>query len=257
MAGYAIYIPNRFGGGDDHLASVGLEQLRALGDASPDASDVLAGGPDGGSGVLLAWRTGDPASDPPMTPEAFDWSPAKPDPERNLEAARFYIGIDPLRPVTPKDLVRQQQMAGEFVGLRDGNGWRVPQARFLPHTCDLNDEGVVERRVDARYETFWQRSRQHAAAFFEALDLADYAQHLPENQRPEAAEVTLSVEDGWRYCVDALAFNYRVNADIVSYLKLFDDTAIVAVVGVTISYPSILEMRDQKKTELPVSVPVG
>jgi|GEM_PF-3385983 hypothetical protein len=257
MAGYAIYIPNHHGGNLDCLREVGLEQLLAEGDSSPEANDVLAGGPDGGNGVLIAWRKGDPATDPPMTPESLDWTPAVPDPERELEAGRFYIGIDPARPVTPTDIARPKPMAGSFLELADGQAWRIPHARFLPHTCGLDASGHFARQVDPRFEAFWQASEQHAAQVFEALDLADVVRQVKPNEAPSEMDVTIVLEDSWRYCIDALAFNYRINADIATHLGIIDDTAISNIVFVTIDLPSVTEVRNQKKTELPVTIPVG
>ena len=257
MAGYSIYIPRGPSPLAAALASVGLEQLLAEGDPQPDASEVLDNGPDGGAGVLFAWRHGDPRTDPPMNVDGQTWTPAKPNPERDLAADRFWIGTDPDRPVTPDDIARPHPMAGTFRPLADGQVWRIPQARFLPHPHGLDDEGRFARRVDPRYEKFWTDSEIHAAKFFEAFDAADALRELKPDLTPEQLEVTITIEETWQYCIDALAMNYRLNADLVDHLGLLDDATMQDIVMVTINLPALSDIRAQKKTELPVIIPNG
>src|ERR1044072_2697409 len=139
MSSYVIYLPGRQGASPDHLTQVGLADLCK--ECAPEFADCLDGGPDGGRGLLAAWRTGDANRDPSFSVKAFDWQPAKADSTRGLEAGRFWFGIERGKPVKPADIARRESIAGYPLTLADGQVWRIPAAQHLPHRHGLDEYG--------------------------------------------------------------------------------------------------------------------
>jgi hypothetical protein len=247
MPSYVLYLPNRQGADPLHLAAVGLDDLAS--DKGPEFSDCFEGGPDGGRGLLVAWRTGDIKRDPPLDARKFTWQAAKADTARGLAAERFYFGVVAGENVTPADIARRDSVAGYPVTLKDGQIWRIPAAQHLPHRHGLGNDGRYSRQVEDRYADFWQQSEGYAVEFFRALDQLDLLKAA--RKIPAGAEdaVSFTLEDAWNYCCRALAINYRVTPEIVDFLGLLDDAAMRNVIKATIDLIAILETRDQKKTD--------
>jgi hypothetical protein len=253
MSSYVIYLPGVQGANPQHLDKVGLGGLCA--DGAPEFADILDGGPDRGSGLLAAWRTGNTATDPSFSVADFKWVPAKACKARGLAAKRFYFGVDPQRPVTPKCIERKNRSLGYNIDLRDGHSWHIPAAMKLPHTHGLNDDGEFDRQVAEEYREYWQASEQYAVQFFKAIDQLDFLkQQRPKTDTTLAVDFTLA--NAWEFACLSLAINYRVTPEIVDMLKLLDDVGMRNIIKAAIDLPVIFEVRGQKKTD-DLSIPVG
>jgi hypothetical protein len=254
MPSYVLYLPNRHGADPQHLAAVGLEDLAT--DRGPEFSDCFEGGPDGGRGLLAAWRTGDAKCDPPFDARKFVWQAAKADEARGLAAERFYFGVGIGEKVTPADIARRESVSGYPVTLTDGQIWRIPAAQHLPHRHGLGGDGRYCRQVEDCYQDFWQQSERYAVEFFKALDQLDLLKASRKIAADAEDAVSFTLADAWDYCCQALAINYRVTPEIVDFLGLLNDAAMRNIVKATIDLIAILEVREQKKTD-DLSIVVG
>lgn len=251
MAGYAVYIPKGRGANPEQLAAVGLPSLAT----GAEFSDISARGPDGGHGVVAAWRRGDIENDPPLSCDGMDWRPAKADKARKLPAGRFWFGQVQGKPVRPKDCERKQMHLGYPIELRDGNAWVIPPATNLPHVHGLDSEGEFCREVAAEFRDYWQDSEKYAVQFFQAINHLDMLKASKPGIDTQT-QVEFTIADAWRFCCRALSLNYRLTPELVDMLGLLDDAAMRNVIKAAIDLPCILEDRVQKKTA-DLSIPVG
>ncbi len=256
MAGYALYLPGVKGSDPNHLRRVGLDGL--LLEGSPEFAEITEHGPDGKMGMMAAFCKGDIATDPPFTPKAYVWQPAKACKRRELPEGRFFFGTVRDKPVAPRDILRKGVLTGlgKYVDLRDGNAWHIPEAVNLPHVHGLNGDGEFERQVSEQYREFWEISKSYAVTFCEAIDqLEALKSSNPKNLNPELV-IEFPLAEGWEYCCKALAINYRLTPELIDMLGLLDDVGARNIIKVTVGLWIILEVRDQKKTD-GISIPVG
>ncbi len=256
MAAPVFYIPGAQGDRLEKFRQAGLAELCGD-DGNPEAAKINSG-PDGGSGILYAFRKGDPATDPSLdNTDALDWTAAPPEATRDLTAGRFWLGVDRDRPVVPDDLIRKSPYAGGNIRLADGNDWFVPIMHRLPHTIGLDPEtGKMSRRIADKYAGVWQRSEHYAEELFRGSDddftLQDLAEERPELKKQIDDErkntfVDVTLEGAWKYCTDVLSLNYRIDETLVSMLGLLDDPSMCAVIIGTLELDEVVKVR-QKKT---------
>lgn len=229
MASYLIYLPGKRGASPDLLHEVGLGDLCT--DGAPLFVDVPSGGPDGGRGVLCGWDDPlDPSKNQPLAVrmDLQEWSPAKP--HDGLEAGRFWLGALKSSPVKPKDIQRRRTYSGLNVLLADGNEWAMPVVKLLPKRHGLASSGRFGSDIRKEYRALCESA--------ESIEAQLHGQ--------DGAEI--SIEGGWRFGVDALALNYRVNSDVVDWLDLVWDEHYLNFVGAPVELQLVREVEAQKKT---------
>ncbi|MDQ3288913.1 MAG: hypothetical protein M3Q42_11785 [Pseudomonadota bacterium] len=246
MSGYLLYFPGNAGILADPLAACGLADLAR--DRGPEVVPIERG-PDGRPGRLATWRGGNAASDvPPLILPSQDWQPCRP--ASGLAEGAYWLGFDRQRPVKPQDLQRDKLHAGYWLKLHDGQEWHVPAATHLPHTHGLGPGGGYARQVAPQHRAFWERSRSYAESIFTALGQLELLQALRGKQAPQSITIELEVEQLFGLAVEALALNYRVNAEIASRLNLLDDEALRNVPMLIVSLPELLKHDEKKKAGL-------
>lgn len=245
MAGYLIYVPERYGKPDRAvMQSLGLADTLD-GGSMPMVNDLIVAGPDEKPGYVLWW---DNAGVPDSTPaagyhaEAQTWKPATK--SGALEAGRYWIGWETARPPRPVDLERRKCHPGTLVRLRDGNQWLVPAARQFPQVYGLNDDGVFAGVVEAQYREFYDRAWQ----YLNLLRGVDKENTCNLGNPAEA----------WAFSVQALAWNYRINADIATALELlgsvevFGDETSGGIIRAATDFRALVEFL-KKKSLAPAS----
>lgn len=265
---FSLYFPGQTGASNAPLDRCGLAALYA--DRSPQWAP-LERGPDGGPGLLAVWQCGDPERDPPLavTPTQ-DWQPCRPvlaagagarategehqPPAPALPAGAYWVGIDRERPPTPADLAHKTTYAGYWIRLADGQEWHVPTAALMSPLADLDEHGRYCERPRGEFAGFWHKSEKYAQAMFTAA-LQHNALSLVAKKEPPPIAVEFDREELFQFCVEALAFNYRLNAEIVARLGLFDQLTMSTIVKAVIDLPKILDTQREKKTE-PLSIPI-
>lgn len=249
MAGYTLYIPGIQGADNENLARVGIGDLAR--DRGPAWAEVLTNGPDGGKGMLCAWRNGNLTHDAHLCVHTdLAWTPAPPDPDRELEGGRYWIGIDQKRPLEPEDIERKKCESSNAVALCDERMWKIPVAEKLPHRHGIDPTtGERVRRVSPQYADFWETSQEYAVQVFSEMDAIDILREAKPNMPLDEMQVEFAFCDVWTYVAYAMAINYRINDEILDRLELLDDASSVRVICATIDMPAIVEVRDQKKTD--------
>lgn len=222
MGALQVYLPGGRGCDPQQLVAVGLADLLDS-EVGVSAVDVLQDGPDGGGGVCFFWGT----TGYGVHLDSQSWIPAKP--SGSLTAGRFWLGWPTGQQPGPSDLERPKGLGGLPVKLDDGNEWTIPVARQVPHKFALDAAGSPVRVVKTRYAQFWQ----------DALGYYEMFQRIGQG----GGEIT--VAGGWSYAGQALAYNYRINADLIDALELISDECIVWLIGATLE---ISQIEAQKKT---------
>lgn len=230
MPSYLIYLPDKRGARPEHLADVGLGEL--LGGSEGNYStleygDVLAGGPDGGAGLVCRWFD---AKHPQRSPrlgvfEGQHWT----------KFERFWLGRESA--ISPEDLARPSQYDSTPVRLADGQVWLVPIARALPHTWGVDEHGVFRRVIQTPFEQYFLDSQK----YFDRV-LAATAEEGNVVQFGPFAEC-------WEFACRALALNYLLAPPIVSWLGLIDDTCWMQLIGASFELGQLDAV--QKKTASP------
>jgi hypothetical protein len=239
---YQIYIPNVTGPLVDHLVAAGLGDI--LDPNNPPAGTLAPQGPDGASGMVFYWSP--PPRPPGYRPEQQVWTACKA--RKDLHAGRVWLGRSggqksevgdqksdlrpPISDLDPASIARRTQLPGIPVRLADGQEWLVPTALRLPKRWTLGDDGEGKPAVQDRYRAFYSRCETMFNWF--------------RNYSPGEHDVT--IPGGFSLAVEALSLNYRLNADLIDWLGLFTDAALVAVLGATFEWETLKEIEHQKKT---------
>ncbi len=232
MASYLVYIPGVTGASPNHLSNVGLGGLLDP-HASADCQDMLRHTPDQGQGVVFYWLDHqDHANDPwhlGNHPD-IDWAAAKPKGE--LKAGRFWLGCCHGQIVTPEALLRRDNLGGAAVTLEDGNRWLVPISTVLPRTYALDENtGAPILKVANKYQQY--------------CDLAHLNYMAMVSQDPTH---DVSVTGAWDFAEMALGWNYRINADVMDWLKLVGSGTMIRILAASYDGVLIEEIEAQKKT---------
>jgi len=203
MAGFLYFASSRQSVTPNLLLALGL------GDAFPDGSTVTqrqcSKGPDGHSGVVVAW--GAPKVEVGYFPEKQTWA--------KCLRSECWLGFETADPPRPEELARERTVGFYTAPLGDGRRWIVPTGVFedgaspLPKVRRLSADGSIERRVAKEYESLYLAADAVRSAIRDREDLDDRRE--------------------WEIAVEALRVNYRVGADEVSALGLLTDAAVVAM----------------------------
>lgn len=240
MPGYAIYIPGKPARNASALEAVGLHGLCK--ESGPEFADILAKGPDGGSGLLATWRK--VTDNGGLTVGEYTWKPAKADKARGLAAKRFWVGV-PHAGLTPQSLERKTQYRGYGMLLADGNRWAIPPAVNLPHQIGLDDDGEPRRFISDEWRPYWERCEQFAAEFLVAID----------SVRNGATETKLTLKDTWQFACEALSINYRLCSEVIDLLGLVNEDAAVEVVKAAIDLPVLAGIVPSDKDTFTIQIP--
>ena len=202
MSHFQIYIPqDRIGDGSgqgpDALAAAGLADLATDFDALH-----LPSGPDGGSGMLYAWRT--PADNQMgYDADAQLWIP------QAAAQPGYWVGVWNQRPPREAELARRYRHRGRSMPLGNGESWLIPRATDLPTSIMLADDGSLKFEVHRQFHEFVLEAEQWRE-LVESIDPDDSHGNVVAWQRL------------WEFALRALRINYRITAELVSHLRLFD-----------------------------------
>ena len=222
---FAVYLPGRTGANPKHLADVGLGELLAPGDDAPMFTD-LSQGPDGAHGMAVHWDA--------ALPPAIDWQPAARRKEPRAEVL-FWFGRTPDVALGPAHFARKRQLRGTPVTLADGNAWLVPIARQVPQTLGMRADGAWEGETLPQYVPFFDACWK----FWETMT-------APE-------DTVISWVDACAFIAMALSINYRVNADVIGWLRLVRTDRLFDVHMAAIESELLSEALQQKKSDPPGS----
>lgn len=160
-----------------------------------------------------------------------------------LDVPEHWIGTYIDAQPDPKDLERDEMIAGHRVKLRDGNDWLVPSARSfaggtsLPQDLMLGPDGKLVGEISAEYRGLFDRASDLAASV--------YRDYTEEEMAADTIIVEMEPEDMFRLAVDALAVNYRVSIEEVNHLRLLNSPAMHAVLRALVDFPTFVELAKE------------
>jgi len=233
-----IYIPGQVVRKRETLLAIGLGSML---DSHVSAcwNDVFEHGPDGQAGQIVffdcphAPHTSSPRG---LNLETQEWREAAKC--GDLARGRYWIGWDKKNPPSPEDLIRSKTVPSESVPLLDGEEWEIAVASFVPHRRGIDMETGEEIRVpQAQFATYADECKVWEAFF---MDFGQTAGDLVGR--------VLNLKGGFKFCVDSLAINYRVNSDLIDGLQLIGDTEVFRIIVAAIGVGLRAGIEDQKKT---------
>lgn len=188
-------------------------------------SNIVAGGPDGGNGVL-GWRDNvrHPETNPRATVDkvAQNW---KKDAEGN-----YWVGYEIERPPKPEEIARGVMADGEWLELGDGQRWLVPTIRQAPRTIGLDDDGNVTFELKGGAKSLF----------------AECAERLTVFVGKEAGAVDVSFADFFGTCVRVLRANYLVDRNFVAARGLFDTHNLFKVIATALDLDKLPQYAEKK-----------
>jgi len=259
MSHYSLYIPGQRFGRTSFLQPLGLAELEE--NCGWDWCEVTEG-PDGASGVIGTVLCADPVRRPAhgYRPDIQRWSPCPPDEVKGICKGDLWFGIEPERPPSPIDLQHSRTYEGQFVKLKDGNEWKIPESLSLPMQVGRDPEtGELQKYYPDKFSEFCRMTERFVYTFFENIALLNVMkQRFPEMDEKELT-VTFELEESWEYASRALSINYRVCDPLVGYgyLDLMNEMHMVMIIRATIALPDIIDVIKKNKIDSPVLIPVG
>lgn len=256
MAHFAIFIPGTSGTDSAAIERVGLGELLRPDDDSPGAMDIQTG-PGGSPGVIWTWEgdSGDRFR-PGFFPDQV-WIPAPANAEKNLPEGRFYLGKEPEKPPTPRNLARNKQLAGRGVTMADGYTWLLPTMSKLPHQFALTKNGEIDRVVKEQYRKFHEFGASVVSGMLSQFDVYDELREKKPELENSYFEIT--IKDGVEMLTAALALNYRVTFEIALMLGLLDERCTSLALVTFCELAEIKLVSEEKKNRClgVLSIPVG
>lgn len=249
---YQIFVPGVQGSDSGILRNVGLGDLLSDTDSGPDAIYVHRG-PDGRDGMAFAWRR---ENEPIGMDLNTVWTPAPKEPDRGLEAGRYFLGVRPADPPQPKDLIRRRPIPGHKMTLADGFTWLIPTLGTFPSNLSIDAEGNVVEEVKEQYRAYVAQGMVMIGDLFGKMDEVIDRMAIAEEDRGQYA-MQVTMVDGLRFIVAALAVNYRVNFEIAMMLQLLDQRSAAETIIRICELGDIAQVVGQKKTLDPITIHAG
>lgn len=245
--GLLYYIPNRTLADCRDPAALGLGHAA---DGPATACEVGRNGPDGGRGVVLAWRQ--PGELVGVFP-GQTW--------REVPWLGLWIGWAGTPP-GPEQLARPKQLRGHWVDLADGRPWLTPVARgwveedeqlrwyiALPRRSTCDPAGAWQPGpVVERYAGLWALGERwlpfRLAVATGSLDAAPDILPVGYGELHDAAAA-------------ALGENYRIGKAECAALGLLTEEAAWAVLDAVCDWPTRLEWLKKKLASVTASTAAG
>lgn len=264
MPGFLYYFPGETSLSIDGIRKAGLGY--AFETDRFTASQVLANGPDRGSGLIVADWPGGNDRLVGCYPDRQVWrsSPLTPHP------SPLFIGMYRDEPPGPRDLARREQLAGEPVTLADGRQWLVPVVRSwrsdeestgwvlrLPTVAGVDDQGEwINAGIVSRYQRLYDDTMRWWDAKYAALFAAFHGRPKSEgddSEEPDEPAETIKAEfsfaDLYDVALNLLQANYRLGKIEVAMLGLFDSQRAVDVLDLAVDWPMFADYLKKKGAE--------
>ena len=221
MAHYVLYLPHERFATPSVLEKYGLSAL------ADNCSFGDGPGPEGRPGGMLSWY---PVDDMPGPNVDRTW--------QQLPGKDVWLGIEVDRPVKPRDLARQKFIpGGQWVRMADNQEWFVPIASQMPMLWGHDEDGGRIRKVRPEYSGYFERSEKYYLALLESLGEAIAGK----------SEAIISWPDGFAFCTESLALNYRLTEEIACLLGILDDSAAARLISTVCCRVDITEFALKKK----------
>lgn len=203
----SYFLPHKNGSNQNHLVEAGLEMLLRPGDDGPKFADLPGPGPGDLPGQIVSWGSSESLA---YLPDKQDWTPALPDPKKELAAGRYWIGRPKGQLPGPYDLARKPEATFEGIETKLGDGckWVMPNALRFPHYLGFDQDGNYDRFPARECQPLYDRT----------LWALNHAQQVMRK------ETEFDHQRTFEYVIEMLAVNYRICPQLVSMLQLFNDS---------------------------------
>ena len=228
MSGFLYFIPMLQSASKEDISKAGLNPV--FGSSSFDFRSTSIG-PTKKAGAIIVIKSSNPEAKAPQVgyfPEKQDW--------QESISKKFWLGKEKVNPPKPIDLQRKEIINGHLTRLEDGNEWLVPAARIfpqgttLPQSLILGPNGELVKEVLPRFaqlgnkaERIWNETKRQIGW------LKDGETSEPIDEKEE-----------WDIAISALAVNYKIGQDEVSFLRLLTTENMLAILHALIDFPTIM-----------------
>lgn len=239
MSGFLYYVP----GGTRRIT---LDELRVRGlghafDRPPTAAEILARGPDGGTGVIVADPQRVPAARIRMAAGEQVWRRiGSKSPEQD---GHPYVGYWLAEKPGPADLLRSPALSGHAVTLGDEREWLCPIARWLtgdpalPRASELSEDGQWQPGpVLGRYQRLWDI----ACRWWDTLSRAEVI------DEGDGARMRFDFDGLHAAAVDCLQAQYAIGPVECAMLGLLNEQAAVEVLNAVVDWPTLKRWIEKK-----------
>lgn len=207
MSHVVLYLPGQTAPDYQQLTRVGAGAFLREGDTSPNLSQIVQDGPDGGAGMFVHW------GGETYAPGRYDW----------LHCGQYSLGTSRQSPPVPTDLQRNRQLPGREWHDAAGRAWLLPNVLALPYRFDLEESGAWGRCARAEYQPVQDR----------CVWACGVLKELFENKTPLPEAECLD------FVCDMLSLNYRVNRRLCAMLGLYDSDTLLRALVATVDYEQI------------------
>jgi len=242
MGVFMYYLPQVQKAGRAELEKLGLADRFPVGEPMIHAP-VLANGPDGGSGIIIAY-------DPPGRKHPIGYYPKR---QKWLTTGGFYIGFDLNDRPDPSMLQKKTILAGHQVELGWGN-WTIPCLRYfwpesgtpLPEIFTVDGNGKMIRVVSEKYTALCANADRLWYTFCQDFDLKDCLVNIDPIE-------PLSELERFETACQALAINYKITKQEILISGLISTLSLHEIEKALFDWISVVRMSDlaeeiQKKT---------
>jgi hypothetical protein len=220
MSGFFYFLEDTNQADTEAIESAGLSDRLPIGHIE---QRPVSQGPSGKSGVVLAY-----SGVVLYQPETQKWR----------DCGGYWLGYDKEKPPMPKDILREDALAGHLCKLGDGENWLIPICRAIQTGAffekgiqfALSESGEWEERIRPEFTKLCKD--------IEVLYSAFSAQYFGQE---------ITVDDGENFnqfdaCERALALNYRISKWEIDALSLFTQEALTLIAQAMIDVPTILDV---------------
>jgi len=236
MGVFLYFLPLEQAAGPKVLKKYGLDSL--FPPDEPMAQRVVKGsGPDGSSGIIVAY-------DPPTKSQVIGYYP---DRQEWKKAGDYYIGFDLNDRPDPECLQKKDILAGHEVELA-GRNWIIPVLRHfmpawgspLPQVFTENENGEIVTEPDKKYVELCRQADRAWYSFCRLMGLDEILSDQVELKEMNDLE-------RFELCQKALTINYKMTRQEILFMGLIDTVSLLKIEKALFDWPSVEMLLEQDK----------
>ena len=235
MSGFLYFIPTLQSASKEDISKAGLNPV--FGSSSFDFRSTSLG-PTKKSGAIIVIKSSNPEAKTPQVgyfPEKQDWQESM--------SKKFWIGKEKENPPKPIDLQRKELIDGHLTRLEDGNECLVPAARIfpqgttLPQSLILGPNGELVQEILPKFAQLGKKADELWIEFQREQGM------LPK----ENAAEPIGLKARWDIAIAALAVNYKIGQDEVSFLRILTTENLSRILAAIIDIPVLISVVKASK----------
>lgn len=247
MSGFLYFIPKLQSASKEDISKAGL--YPTFGSSSFGFRSTSLG-PNKQSGAIIVIKSSNPEAKTPQVgyfPEKQDWQeniPLSPPSKGELKGdVKFWIGKEKENPPKPVDLQRKELVDGHLTKLEDGNDWLIPAARIfpqgttLPQSLILGPNGELVQEILPKFAQLGKKAEELWLEFQRENGMLS----------KENTSEPIGLKARWDIAISALAVNYKIGQDEVSFLRLLTTENLTRILAAIIDIPVLISVMKASK----------